>query len=59
MWFSSIAISEIKVAEGLAPATSHGVKSAPGITESLGALTVQEFRRGVKRDKSHYDDPQG
>ena len=32
------------------------MKSAPGITESLGALTVQEFCRGVKRDKSHYDD---
>ena len=32
---------DIQVAEGLAPATPHGVKPAPGITESLSALTVQ------------------
>ena len=47
---------DIQVAERLAPVTPHGVKPAPGIAESLGSLTLQEFRRGVKRDKSHYED---
>ena len=47
---------DIQVAEGLAPVTPLGVKPAPGIAESLGSLTLQEFRRGVKRDKSHYED---
>ena len=46
---------DIQVAEGLAPAAPRGVKPTPGITESLSSLTVQEFRRGVKRDKSHYE----
>jgi hypothetical protein len=35
------------------------VKSSPGISGivgSLDSLTVQEFRRGVKRDKTHYED---
>ena len=47
---------DIQVAEGLTPAAPRGVKPTPGIAESLSSLTVQEFRRGVKRDKSHYDD---
>ena len=48
---------DIQVAEqGLTPAAPRGVKPTPGIAESLSSLTVQEFRRGVKRDKSHYED---
>ena len=28
----------------------------PVMTATTGELTVQEFRRGVKRDKTHYED---
>jgi hypothetical protein len=53
---SAACYRDIQVAEGLTPAAPRSVKSTPGVTEALSALTVQEFRRGVKRDKSHYED---
>jgi hypothetical protein len=34
---------------------AKGDPSMSGIVGSFDSLTVQEFRRGVKRDKSHYD----
>jgi hypothetical protein len=39
-----------------APASVKADPNAGGIVGSLEALTVQEFRRGVKRDKTHYED---
>ena len=35
---------------------SYGPKPDTSVSSSFDALTVQEFRRGVKRDKTHYED---
>ena len=45
-----------EAAEGLISTTPRLVKSDPGIVDSFAGLTGQEFRRGVKRDKTHYED---
>jgi len=41
---------------GIGTKSVRADSSTGGITDPLGSLTVQDFRRGVKRDKSHYDD---
>ena len=43
------------VAGGLNPRPTVAATSGP-IVGAMDTLTVQEFRRGVKRDKTHYED---
>jgi hypothetical protein len=46
---------EMAIAEGF-PAPPNVAKNDPNAVDAKGGLTAQEFRRGVKRNKSHYDD---
>ena len=46
---------DMAVAEGFAtPAPTNVGKYEPNAVDAKGGLTAQEFRRGIKRDKSHY-----
>ena len=48
---------DMAVAEGFAaPAPPNAAKYDPNAVNANGGLTAQEFRRGIKRDKSHYAD---
>ena len=48
---------DMAIAEGFStPAPPNIGKHDPNAVDSKGGLTAQEFRRGIKRDKSHYED---
>ena len=48
---------DMSAAEGFStPVPPHVAKYDPNAVDAKGGLTAQEFRRGVKRDKSHYED---
>jgi hypothetical protein len=48
---------DMAVAEGFStPATPNVGKYDLNAVDSKGDLTAQEYRRGIKRDKSHYED---
>ena len=55
---NSDAFTEDMKAFGVAPKVAPGpsANSNSGLVDAMGAMTVQEFRRGVKRDKTHYED---